>query len=85
VCEDDRAAILSALESVDLVVLFCEDTPDELIRSLKPDILVKGSDYQPHEVVGHDLVAGWGGRVELVPLFNGRSTTGIVEKIKADK
>ena len=79
--EEDRAAILSALSSVDLVVLFDEDTPIELIRAVRPDILVKGADYKPHEVVGKEVVESYGGRVELVPLREGHSTSGIEERI----
>jgi len=79
--EEDRGAILSALSSVDLVVIFDEDTPIELIRTLKPDILVKGADYKPHEVVGKEVVESYGGRVELVPLMEGHSTTGIEQHI----
>lgn len=79
--EEDRAAILSALSSVDLVVIFDEDTPIELIRAVRPDILVKGADYKPHEVVGKEVVESYGGRVELVPLIEGHSTTGIERRI----
>lgn len=80
--QEDRAAILAALSSVDLVVCFDEDTPVELIRKLRPDILVKGSDYTPDTVVGGDIVQSWGGRVALVDLLEAKSTTGIVEKIR---
>jgi D-beta-D-heptose 7-phosphate kinase / D-beta-D-heptose 1-phosphate adenosyltransferase len=81
--EQDRAAILSALSSVDMVVLFDEDTPLELIMALKPDILVKGADYRPEDVVGGEFVTSLGGRVCLVPLLEGYSTTGIAEKMKS--
>ena len=83
--EEDRAAILSALSSVDLVVIFDEDTPIELIRSVKPDILVKGSDYTPDQVVGKDVVESYGGRVALVPLMEGHSSTGIEQRILSHK
>jgi D-beta-D-heptose 7-phosphate kinase/D-beta-D-heptose 1-phosphate adenosyltransferase len=76
--QSDRAAILSALECVDLVVAFDEDTPLELIRALKPAVLVKGGDYSPQDVVGRDMVEEWGGRVEIVPVLDGKSTTGIL-------
>ncbi|WP_300668880.1 bifunctional D-glycero-beta-D-manno-heptose-7-phosphate kinase/D-glycero-beta-D-manno-heptose 1-phosphate adenylyltransferase HldE [Desulfoluna sp.] len=79
--EEDRGAILSALSSVDLVVIFDEDTPIELIRAVRPDILVKGADYKPHEVVGKEVVESYGGRVALVPLIEGHSTTGIEQRI----
>lgn len=79
--QEDRGAILSALASVDLVVIFDEDTPIELIRAVRPDILVKGADYKPHEVVGKEVVENYGGRVALVPLLEGHSTTGIEQRI----
>lgn len=81
VSERERAHILSALEPVDYVVLFDQDTPLELIKSIKPDILVKGSDYTVNKVVGHDVVASYGGQVALVDLVVGFSTTNIVESI----
>lgn len=79
--EQDRAAILSALASVDLVVLFDEDTPLSLIGALTPDILVKGADYRIDEVVGRDIVEAAGGKVCLVPILKGHSTTEISRKI----
>lgn len=78
--EKDRAYVVAALESVDHVVIFAEDTPLELIRTLRPDILVKGGDYRPEEVVGADEVAASGGRVAIVPLVEGRSTTAILQR-----
>ncbi len=81
VTERDRAAIVSALGCVDLVVLFDEDTPLQLIRAIKPDILVKGEDYGLDQVVGREIVESYGGRVCLVPLLQGYSTTQIAEKI----
>lgn len=81
VSEAERAHILSAIESVDYVVIFDEDTPLELIKTIKPDILVKGSDYTLEKVIGHDIVESYGGRVALVDLVNGLSTTNIVESI----
>jgi D-beta-D-heptose 7-phosphate kinase/D-beta-D-heptose 1-phosphate adenosyltransferase len=84
VAEADRALIVAALESVDAVCLFDEDTPAELIAELLPDVLVKGSDYTLDEVVGRDVVEAAGGRVELIPLVEGRSTTGLVRRIKQE-
>ncbi len=81
--EDDRAAILSELEAVALVVIFDEDTPINLINALRPDVLVKGGDYTKDKVVGADLIKQWGGRVELVPVLEGRSTTGAIEKVRS--
>ena len=79
--QHDRAAMLGALACVDLVVCFEEETPLELIRSLRPDILVKGSDYRPDQVVGRQVVESYGGRVALVGLVKGYSTTGITSLI----
>ena len=75
-----RAIVMSALEAVDLVVLFEDDTPLEIIRALLPDVLVKGADYQPNEVVGADVVAAHGGRLVLIPLEDGHSTTGLIAR-----
>ncbi len=71
----DRAAVIGALAAVDYVCAFEEDTPLELILALRPDVLVKGGDYRPEDVVGGAEAAGWGGRVEIVELLAGRSTT----------
>ncbi len=83
--EQDRAAMLSALACVDLVVHFDEDTPLDLISSLRPDILVKGSDYQPDEVVGKQEVESYGGKVQLVELVSGYSTTHLTRKVLSGK
>jgi D-beta-D-heptose 7-phosphate kinase/D-beta-D-heptose 1-phosphate adenosyltransferase len=79
----DRAAILSALEDVDMVVIFDEDTPLTLIGRLKPDTLVKGADYRIEDVVGREIVASYGGRVQLVEILHGYSTTAIARKLAA--
>ncbi len=79
--EQDRAEVLAAFEFVDAVTLFDEDTPYELIKAVRPDILVKGGDYQPEEIVGHDLVQASGGKVLSLQLVDGQSTTAIIEKI----
>ena len=81
--EQERAYVLAALEDVDAVVVFSQDTPLELIRRLRPDVLVKGGDYTRDTVVGADDVESWGGRVVLVPLVPGQSTTSIIEKLRA--
>ena len=80
--ERERAEVLAALEMVDYVTVFGEDTPAELIAELRPDILVKGGDYRAEEVVGKEIVEASGGRVAIIPLVKGRSTTGIIEEIK---
>lgn len=79
--EQDRAEMLSALGFVDYVVIFGEDTPYELIKKIQPDVLVKGSDYKPEEVVGRDIVEARGGRLELIQFVEGKSTTNIINKI----
>lgn len=81
--ENDRAAMLSALECVDLVVHFDEDTPLALIEAIQPDILVKGSDYNPDQVVGKDVVEAYGGTVKLVELIKGYSTTRLTERVRS--
>lgn len=81
--EMDRAQVLAALATVDAVVLFNEDTPLALIQALKPDVLMKGADYSRETVVGAEVVEAYGGRVELLPLKEGYSTSGIVDKISA--
>jgi rfaE bifunctional protein nucleotidyltransferase chain/domain len=78
----DRALLLAYLESVDLVVEFSDDTPLNLIKKLKPDILVKGADYRISDIVGAREVREYGGRVIRIPLLKGRSTSSILEKIK---
>ena len=80
---EGRAAVLAALAAVDLVVAFDAPTPRELIAVVRPDVLVKGADYAEHEVVGADVVRGWGGEVKLAPLVEGRSTTATLAKLKA--
>jgi D-beta-D-heptose 7-phosphate kinase/D-beta-D-heptose 1-phosphate adenosyltransferase len=77
-CEQDRASILASLGFVDYVVIFDEDTPYELIKKLKPDVLVKGADYKDKKVVGSDLVK----EVVLIDFVQGKSTTSIIERIK---
>ena len=80
--EADRLTVLSELESVSYLVVFGEDEPLALIEAFRPDVLIKGGDYREDEVVGRELVASWGGRVELVPLVAGRSTTGLVARMR---
>jgi D-glycero-beta-D-manno-heptose 1-phosphate adenylyltransferase len=82
VAEYPRARLIAALEFVDLVVFFGEDTPLNLIETLKPDILTKGSDYSIQNIVGADFVLSNGGKVETLDLIAGYSTSAIIEKIK---
>ena len=79
--EDDRVRILSALDCIDYITIFDEDTPLKLIKVLKPDVLVKGKDYKKREVVGWKAVENYGGRVELINLAEGVSTSSIIDKI----
>ncbi len=79
--ELDRANVLAALSMVSAVVLFDDDTPLELIKTLEPDLLMKGADYTKEQVVGWEVVEAYGGRVELIPLKTGYSTTGLIEKM----
>jgi D-beta-D-heptose 7-phosphate kinase / D-beta-D-heptose 1-phosphate adenosyltransferase len=81
--ERERAKVMAAMGAVDAVVLFDEDTPLELIRALRPDVLVKGGDYSEETVVGHEEVLAAGGSVKIVPTVEGFSTTGLVQKLKA--
>jgi len=83
--ENDRAEILSALEMVDYVVLFPEQTPEKLIKTIKPDVLVKGGDYRKEAVVGRKFVEGYGGKVILVTKLKNRSTTSIVKRIQSSQ
>ena len=80
--ENERAALLASIRGVDLVVLFDEETPLELIRRLVPDVLVKGGDYRPETVVGRDVVEQAGGEVVIVPLLDGVSTTKMIDRIR---
>ena len=79
---ESRAIIISNLAIVDLVVVFEEDTPLELIKSLMPDVLVKGGDYNLEQIVGAKEVTAAGGKVIINPIVDGYSTTGLIEKIK---
>ena len=79
---DDRATMLAALQCIDYVVPFSEDTPLSLIIDIKPDILVKGDDYTVEQIAGAKEVIKNGGKVELVPLLKGYSSTDIINKIK---
>jgi D-beta-D-heptose 7-phosphate kinase / D-beta-D-heptose 1-phosphate adenosyltransferase len=80
-----RAEVLAALEAVDLVVVFDEDTPEKLIARVKPTVLVKGSDYKREDVVGHEIVEAMGGQVILIEIVPGHSTSAMVERSRAPK
>jgi D-beta-D-heptose 7-phosphate kinase/D-beta-D-heptose 1-phosphate adenosyltransferase len=80
--QDERATLLAALDCVDAVFIFDEDTPEEIIREVRPDVLVKGQDYRIDQVVGREIVEAAGGRVELVPLLPDRSTSSLIDRIR---
>ena len=79
---DDRAVVLCALRAVEHVVLFEEDTPKRLIEALLPDVLVKGGDYSRDTIVGADVVEAAGGRVVVIPLVEGKSTTNVINRVR---
>jgi len=81
--ENDRARVLAALESVDAVILFDEDTPLNLINTIKPNIIAKGSDYTADQVVGGKEVLSWGGEIALIDLVEGRSTSSLIKKMNS--
>ncbi|MCQ2314179.1 MAG: D-glycero-beta-D-manno-heptose 1-phosphate adenylyltransferase [Bacteroidales bacterium] len=80
--QDARAVVLAALQFVDAVVLFDEDTPYNLIKAVQPNVLVKGNDYKPEDIVGYDIVTAKGGVVTTVELVKGYSTTNTIAKMK---
>ena len=82
--EGDRARVLAGLAAVDAVILFDEDTPTGLIEAIRPDVLAKGNDYTEEQVVGGHLLKAWGGRVMLVPVVEGRSTSHIIRQMSRD-
>jgi len=81
----ERAYVLAALECVDLVVIFPEDTPLNLVKHLRPDVIVKGGDYSADTIVGATEVRGWGGQVVVVPLTPGHSTTAIIQRLRENR
>ena len=83
--ESERAYVLAALECVDAVTVFDEDTPLELVRLLRPDVIVKGGDYTESSIVGAAETRARGGAVVVVPLTPGQSTTSIIEKLRAQR
>jgi rfaE bifunctional protein nucleotidyltransferase chain/domain len=80
--QHSRSMVLAALHFVDYVVIFHEETPYELIKTLQPDVLVKGADYKVEQIAGHDIVLARGGEVKLIELVEGYSTTAIEKKIR---
>ena len=84
IAQSDRLKTVAALSSVDFVILFSADNPLRLIKTLKPDILVKGADWSKGKIIGGDFVESYGGKVMTVNLVKGRSTSAIIEKIRRD-
>ena len=82
VTQRDRARLVAALESVDYVTIFDEQTPERLVAQLRPQVLVKGADWGAAHIVGRELVEEQGGRVVRIPLLKGHSTSGLIERIK---
>ncbi len=80
--EQDRAKVLSALSFVDYITIFDENTPELLIRKIKPDIIVKGGDWRAEDIAGYDFVRSRSGKVVIVPFVKGYSTTALIKKIK---
>jgi rfaE bifunctional protein nucleotidyltransferase chain/domain len=81
----DRAAVLAGLQAVDYVVIFDELTPERLIRTLRPDVLMKSADWAGRGVAGREFVEASGGRVHLIPLREGYSTTSLIERIRGGR
>lgn len=81
--EEDRAEVLDALRAVDVVTIFGEPTAEELVRLVRPDVYVKGGDYTTETLPEAKIVQAYGGRVEFVPLLEGRSTTNVIERIRS--
>ena len=85
ISEEDRVAMLASLACVSRVVIFNEDTPHHLLQQIQPDILVKGGTYEPHEVVGREIVESYGGQVCVTQVLAGVSTTRIVESMQTNQ
>ena len=83
--QNDRALVLAGLTAVDCVTIFDEETPLNLIQKVRPHILVKGADWSINSIAGAQEVKSWGGKVKLIPLLKGRSSSGILKKIKSKK
>ena len=83
--QKSRALTLAALSFVNNIILFDEETPYKLIKQICPDILVKGGDYKPEEIVGYDIVKNYGGEVKILDFIEGYSTSGIIEKLNKVK
>ncbi len=80
--EDDRSIVLSALISISYIVIFNDDTPYKLINHIRPDILVKGGDWNPEDIVGSDIVSSYNGEIKSLSYIKGKSSTDIINKLK---
>ncbi len=80
--QEDRAIVLSALQSIDYVIIFDEDTPYNLINKIQPDVLVKGGDWSPDQIIGSDIVLAKNGKVMSLSFKEGKSTTNIINKVR---
>lgn len=80
--QEDRSEMLAAFEMVDAVVIFDEDTPEQLIRAIEPDVLCKGGDWSVDQIVGGEFVQSYGGQVVSVPFIPGNSSSNLIDKIK---
>ena len=81
--QETRSQMLEAMEFVDMVVIFDEETPQALVEAVSPDVMVKGGDYQVSEIAGADFVLANGGKVEIIPFLEGHSSTGVIERIRS--
>jgi len=79
--QHDRALVINELKSIDFVTFFSEETPFNVIKLIKPDIIAKGGDYNPNQVVGKEIVESYGGYVAIIPFVDGKSTTNVINKI----
>jgi len=80
--QKDRTAVLSALKCVDYIAIFGEKTPEKIIKALKPNIIVKGADWKKSAIVGKKIVESYGGKVVTIPLLKGRSTSGVIKRMR---
>lgn len=83
--EESRALVMASFQFIDHIVFFADDTPYRLIKSIKPDVLIKGGDYEIEDIVGYDIVMKYGGMVKTIPFVQGFSTTSIIKKISESK
>ena len=83
--QNDRAEILSTFDCIDYIVMFDENTPMKLIELIKPDVITKGGDYTPETVVGKKYIESYGGKIKIIPLQEGYSTTNLIKKVIGER